>query len=155
MLSQFLKYYERFKKEKRTQEYLQKEILDLEREITRLEQLKASLGQEESSAKLKALIWKTTSSPSAVVREKKVPGLTFFSGGFTLHVGRTASENDELLRKLIRGNDLWLHARDYPGSYVFIKAVKGKTVPLEVLIDAGNLALYYSKGRSAGKGNLY
>jgi predicted ribosome quality control (RQC) complex YloA/Tae2 family protein len=28
-------------------------------------------------------------------------------------------------------------------------------VPLEILLDAGTLALYYSKGRSSGKGDLY
>jgi predicted ribosome quality control (RQC) complex YloA/Tae2 family protein len=31
----------------------------------------------------------------------------------------------------------------------------GKTVPLEILLDAGNLALFYSKGRNNGRGDLY
>ena len=77
------------------------------------------------------------------------------SGGFSILVGRSARENDELLRKHMRGNDLWLHARDFPGAYVFIKAVKGKSVPLDTLLDAGNLALFYSKGKASGKGDLY
>jgi len=28
-------------------------------------------------------------------------------------------------------------------------------VPLEILLDAGNLAVFYSKGRNGGKGDLY
>jgi predicted ribosome quality control (RQC) complex YloA/Tae2 family protein len=48
-----------------------------------------------------------------------------------------------------------MHARDWPGSYVFVKGRKGKSVPLEILLDAGMLAIYYSKGRSNGGGNLY
>ena len=83
------------------------------------------------------------------------PGLRFQSGPFTLMVGRTAKENDELLRRYVRGNDYWLHTRDYPGGYVFIKYISGKSVPLETLLDAANLALHYSKGRSAGKAELY
>lgn len=79
----------------------------------------------------------------------------FLSGDFTLLVGRSAKENDALLRKEVKGNDWWLHTRDFPGAYVFIKSVPGKTVPLETLLDAGNLALFYSKGRASGKGELY
>jgi predicted ribosome quality control (RQC) complex YloA/Tae2 family protein len=38
---------------------------------------------------------------------------------------------------------------------VFIKQRAGKTVPLEILLDAGNLAIFYSKGRNNGKGDLF
>jgi predicted ribosome quality control (RQC) complex YloA/Tae2 family protein len=55
----------------------------------------------------------------------------------------------------VKGNDLWLHARDYPGSYVFIKHLSGKSVPLDILLDAGNLAIFYSKGRNNGEGDLF
>jgi predicted ribosome quality control (RQC) complex YloA/Tae2 family protein len=45
--------------------------------------------------------------------------------------------------------------RDFPGSYVFIKHRSGKTVPLDILLDAGNLALFYSKGRNNGEADLF
>jgi len=83
------------------------------------------------------------------------PGLTFQSGPFTLWVGRNAKENDVLLRRYVRGNDLWLHTRDVPGGYVFVRAVKGKTVPLETLLDAGTLAVVYSKAKDEGRADLY
>ncbi|MFP4152634.1 MAG: NFACT RNA binding domain-containing protein [Alkalispirochaeta sp.] len=83
------------------------------------------------------------------------PGIEFESHGFRIVVGRNAKENDRLLRGRVRGNDWWLHTRDYPGGYVFIRHRSGKSVPLEVLLDAGNLALFYSKGRANGKGDLY
>ena len=84
-----------------------------------------------------------------------IPGLQFESGPFTILVGRTARENDTLLRHHVRGNDYWLHSRDYPGSYVFIRSMKGKSVPLDVLLDAGSLALHYSRGRSGTHGDLF
>jgi predicted ribosome quality control (RQC) complex YloA/Tae2 family protein len=38
---------------------------------------------------------------------------------------------------------------------VFVKQRAGKTVPLEILLDAGNLAVFYSKGRNNGAGDLF
>jgi predicted ribosome quality control (RQC) complex YloA/Tae2 family protein len=87
--------------------------------------------------------------------DSKRPGLSFRRKNWLIIVGRDASENDALLRRHVKGNDLWLHARDYPGSYVFIKQQAGKTVPLDILLDAGNLAVFYSKGRNSGEGDLF
>ncbi|MDE7382999.1 MAG: NFACT RNA binding domain-containing protein, partial [Treponemataceae bacterium] len=75
--------------------------------------------------------------------------------GWYILVGRDANENDELLRHYAKGNDLWLHTRDFPGGYVVIKNRQGKSVPLEILLYAANLAVYYSKARNAGKVDLY
>lgn len=83
------------------------------------------------------------------------PGLHFKSGDCSIIVGRTAKENDSLLRRYVKGNDWWLHTRDYPGAYVFIKPPPGKSVPLEVLLDAGNLAIWYSKAKSGRKADLF
>ncbi|MCK7485531.1 MAG: hypothetical protein MZU97_08210 [Bacillus subtilis] len=59
--------------------------------------------------------------------KRPYPGLSLERDGLD-HPGgpRRATENDELLRRHVRGNDLWLHARDWPGSYVFIKAQRGQ-----------------------------
>ena len=83
------------------------------------------------------------------------PGITAHSGGFTIVVGRNARESDELLRTMARGNDTWLHCRDAPGGHVFVRAVSGKTVPLETLLDAGNLAVFYGRARSSGRADVY
>ncbi len=84
-----------------------------------------------------------------------LPGLEFESNGFRILVGRNARENDHLLRRAVRGNDWWLHTRDYPGGYVFVLNRPGKSVPLEALLDAGNLALFFSKARANGRADLY
>ena len=87
--------------------------------------------------------------------KKKYPCLTLDLRGWNILVGRSAKENDELLRHYVKGSDHWLHARDYAGSYVFIKAKKGKTFPLDILLDSGMLALYYSKARKDLVGDVY
>ena len=70
-------------------------------------------------------------------------------------MGRNAKENDEILRFSTRGSDIWMHTRDFAGGYVIIKAVKDKTVPLSVLLDAASLAIHYSKAKKSGKADLY
>ena len=82
-------------------------------------------------------------------------GLVCTSHGFTILIGRTAKENDFLLRHQTRGNDYWFHTRDYAGGYVFIKNIRNKSIPLDTLIDAANLAVLFSKGKNAGKIDLY
>ena len=86
---------------------------------------------------------------------KPYPCLWIERRGWVFLVGRSAKENDELLRHHVRGSDLWLHARDYSGSYVFIKSRRDKSVPLDILLDAANLAVYYSKARKNNEGNVY
>lgn len=96
-----------------------------------------------------------TETADKPTKKEASPGLTIQSGQFTLLVGRNAKENDELLRHWVRGNDYWMHTRDTPGGYVFIKFQRDKSVPLDVLLDAANLALVFSKAKSQGKADLY
>ena len=114
---------------------------------------------EASADELKAFLEKhrtvRSQKPAKANEREARPGLEFHSGAFTLWVGRNAKENDALLRRYVRGNDLWLHTRDVPGGYVFVRAVKGKSVPLETLLDAGTLAVVYSKAKDEGRADLY
>lgn len=84
-----------------------------------------------------------------------LPGIWIPRPPFTIVVGRNAKESDWLLRRWSKGNDLWLHTRDYPGGHVFIRPPRGKSVPLEILLDAGNLAMSYSKAKNASEADLY
>jgi predicted ribosome quality control (RQC) complex YloA/Tae2 family protein len=48
-----------------------------------------------------------------------------------------------------------MHTRDVPGGYVFIKYINGKSVDLETILDAGNLAILFSKAKTYDKADLY
>jgi predicted ribosome quality control (RQC) complex YloA/Tae2 family protein len=147
-------YYEQFKKAKKGLAELEAEIASGEAELRRLDAVLEKLLGETNPLRLHRLL-KTGAKPPVPAEDRKRPGLSFRRKDWLIIVGRDAAENDELLRKHVRGNDLWLHARDYPGSYVFIKQRSGKTVPLDILLDAGTLALFYSKGRGSGGGDLF
>ncbi|MDR1239502.1 MAG: NFACT family protein [Treponema sp.] len=150
-------YYEQYRKAKSGLRNIEEEIKAAGEEMQRLEKNLARLLAETNPLVLLKLLKTSkegTASPPAAA-DKKRPGLSFRKKDWLIIVGRDAAENDTLLRRYVKGNDLWLHARDFPGSYVFIKQRPGKTVPLDILLDAGNLAIFYSKGRNNGEGDLF
>jgi predicted ribosome quality control (RQC) complex YloA/Tae2 family protein len=148
------RYYEQYRKAKTGLAQLQREIADSENELLEIEaKLKNYLN--ETNPLILAKLLKTPVSKSPGKKEKKRPGLEFKKDDWLILVGRDAAENDELLRRHVKGNDTWLHSRDYHGSYVFIKQCAGKSIPLDILLDAGNLAIFYSKGRNSSEGDLF
>lgn len=129
------------------------ELSELRSMIESLSAERQRIESEDNPYAIRAFLARRRSAPSQA--PKRYPGLSLEHDGWTLLIGRSAAENDELLRRHVRGNDMWFHARDYAGSYVFVKNRPGKSLPLELMLDAGALALYYSKGRSAGAGDVY
>ena len=146
-------YYKNYKKAVSGAEEI---VHDIEMARSQLEKLEAQYAQicaEQNPVKIEQLLRRDTTPTQQ--KKKNHPGLDYTINGWYILVGRDANENDELLRHHVRGDDLWLHVRDFPGGYVFIKARKGKTVPLEILLDAANLAVHYSKARGDTKVDLY
>ena len=150
-------YYERYKKAVSGLEALTDDIEASKRTLAALNEELVKLRVEENPYLIEKALHKRKIpvQRKQAAQEKERPGLTFYHDGWILYVGRTAAENDELLRHHVRGKDMWLHVRDYSGGYVFIKNKNGKTVPLPVLIAAGNLAVFYSKARRNGQADLY
>lgn len=147
------RYYELYRKSKSGLDELQKDMEIAKEELARIKNEKLRLLSLENPLELnKALALELKRKQ---VQDKKRPGVAFMSNGWLILAGRDASENDELLRFYVKGQDIWLHTRDVPGGYIFIKAKKDKSIPLDVLIDAGNLAVFYSKARNAREADLY
>ena len=146
------KLYARYRKDKRTNELAAEEAERTREEIAQTAAKYEALLEEGSVDKMQ----KEQAKPQQGRKEDDgKPGVRVTIGGFDVIIGRTAKENDEILRREARGSDLWMHTRDYAGAYVIIKAKKGKTVPLSVLLDAGSLAIHYSKAKKNGKADLY
>ena len=148
------RYYDRAQKARRRRDAIDDEIRNLETRLERIESDASSL-EDRPLSDLEQLVAESSSSSRQTDGEARIPGLQFESQGFSILVGRNARENDALLRRHVRGNDVWLHARDYPGGYVFVKSKRGKSLPLDVLLDAGNLAIHYSKAKPNGRADLY
>ena len=146
-------YYDKYKKATSGITELEYDISKAKREILDLDATYQALLKEPNPIKIQQLLHKQTKPKQQIA--KKHPGLTYLLNGWTILLGRTASENDELLRHHVKGQDMWMHTRDYSGGYVFIKNRNGKTIPLDILLNAGNLAVYHSKARKNGSADLY
>ena len=74
------------------------------------------------------------------------------SDGYEVIVGRGARENDELTFRVARSYDAWMHAADYPGSHVVVRA-RGKedAIPHRTLVEAARLAAHFSQARKDAK----
>ncbi|MGO2083781.1 NFACT RNA binding domain-containing protein [Vagococcus sp.] len=66
------------------------------------------------------------------------------SDGTLILVGKNNLQNDQLTLKTANKQDIWLHAKDIPGSHVIIRS---NTPTEETLLEAAQLAAYFSKYR--------
>jgi len=77
------------------------------------------------------------------------------SDGFEIMVGKKANDNDFLTFRVARSLDTWMHAADYPGSHVVIRNPNRKEIPNKTLLEAAQLAAFYSTGRSQTKAAVH
>ncbi|MFP4290589.1 MAG: NFACT RNA binding domain-containing protein [Cyclobacteriaceae bacterium] len=81
-------------------------------------------------------------------KTESVPFKSFTIQGFQVLVGKSARDNDDMLREFSYKEDLWLHAKDVSGSHVLIKYQAGRQVPKIVIERAAQLAAFYSKRKT-------
>ncbi len=68
------------------------------------------------------------------------------SDGFEILVGKNNRQNDLLTFKTAKAADIWLHTKDIAGSHVIVRT-NGEELPNRTLLEAAQLAAYFSKGR--------
>ncbi|MCL2086106.1 MAG: NFACT RNA binding domain-containing protein [Oscillospiraceae bacterium] len=79
--------------------------------------------------------------------EKPIPPLKFKSSeGLDILVGRNNKNNERLTLKMAKPDDIWLHAKEIPGSHVVISGEANE----QSILEAARLAAEHSKARDAG-----
>lgn len=68
------------------------------------------------------------------------------SDGTVVLVGKNNLQNDRLSFKTANKNEIWLHVKDIPGSHVVIRDTNPSD---ETILEAAQLAAYFSKGRDS------
>jgi predicted ribosome quality control (RQC) complex YloA/Tae2 family protein len=74
-----------------------------------------------------------------------LPYHTYIFQGYEIRIGKDARKNDQLTTRHAAKDDLWLHAKDVPGSHVVIRNPDKKKIPKPIIEYAAGLAAYYSK----------
>lgn len=146
------KLYQRYRKDKKTYQMALEEAEETRKAIRDTEEKYNALIEEGNMQKISR---ENAKEDRSRIQQDTRPGIRVNVSGWDIIIGRSAKENDEILRRDAKGMDIWMHTRDYSGAYVIIKAKRDKTVPLPVLLDAASLAIHYSKAKKNGKADLY
>lgn len=152
------KYFDRYNKLKRTEEALTEQIAETESEIQHLESIATSLDIARSESDLSQIKDELTEygyikkhyTGRKKLQSKSKPLHYISSDGYHMYVGKNNYQNEELTFKFATGGDWWFHAKGMAGSHVIVKS-NNEELPDRTFEEAGRLAGYYSKGRTAPK----
>jgi predicted ribosome quality control (RQC) complex YloA/Tae2 family protein len=152
------KYFKKYNKDKRTEIAIKEQICQNNIEKAYLDTILSSISNSLDERDI-ADIRNELSEAGFVKKrsykkgEKPKPSkpLKFLSqNGFEIYVGKNNIQNDKLTLKFAENTDIWFHTKDIPGSHVILKT-NGKQPEDADLLDAINLAAFFSKGKNSSK----
>jgi len=150
-------YFRLFKKKKIPTASVEREINSLKKQEGSLQTMISEVENIDSIRTIRRFGEETglLHPPGRKGRRKTLPYRRFDLDGAFVLVGRNERGNRHVTFDLAKGNDIWLHARDVPGSHVVLRRLDGKESSFSPddrrLLFAASLAAYYSKNRGAGK----
>lgn len=135
------KYYRKSKKQQIEFNSLSDNIAKRKLQIAEFEKQKEDLDQ---ISKLKQLGKRTKSNP----KQAEHPYHLVNYKDYEILIGKNAVKNEQLSFKVAKKEDLFLHAKDTPGSHVIIKKKSNQNFPQSVIEKAASFAAYFSKNKS-------
>ncbi len=148
------KFFTRYQKAKNALEIVKKQIEHAQQELVYFETLQQQL---EAAAPKDIQEIREELAEGGYIRQRQKKGpkkaqakiileryLSF--DGTEILVGKNNKQNDYLTTKAAARDDIWLHTKDIPGSHVVIRS---KEPSRETLLEAANLAAYFSKARQS------
>ena len=157
-VKKYFKRYHRLKEGKKKSEYLLKDIqekkeyletillsfefADTIEDLNNIEEELRDLQLIKETKKKK----KTKKIQSVINIKKEVT-----STGYTLLIGKNNKQNEYITFKLAKTNDLWFHAKDYPGSHIVLKNPNEDIIDNKTIAEAASYAARFSKGAKAPK----
>lgn len=150
------KYFKLYRKGKLGKAYAEGQIEGLASEIAYLEGQLENIDKCDTLYELSEIkeelvrerYFKPEKAQAAKPANKSSQPLKFVSSdGIAIYVGKNNRQNDSLTLQTARSENIWLHAKNIPGSHVIID-FDGE--PLETTLrEAANLAGFYSQSRSS------
>ncbi|WP_407855766.1 fibronectin-binding protein EfbA [Enterococcus hailinensis] len=149
------KYFQKYQKLKNAVKLIYDQIAEAKDEIAYLESI---LAQLEIAGPMDIEVIKEELVASGYLKQKRAkknrkhapskPERFIASDGTEILVGKNNLQNDQLTLKQARKSDIWLHAKNIPGSHVIIKNDQPTE---ETLLEAAELAAYFSKFRQSAQ----
>jgi predicted ribosome quality control (RQC) complex YloA/Tae2 family protein len=151
-------YFKKYNKAKRTLAALviqenqnNQELQYLESVLTALEhsENEADLAEIRAELEQSGIAKKKSKKTCSQQRTKKSKPLHFVSSeGFDIYVGKNNHQNDDLTLHFAENTDIWMHTKNIPGSHVIIRT-NGQEIPPTTLLEAANLAAFFSKAKDS------
>lgn len=138
-------YYRKSKNQSKERENLESNIKKKENDIEvrnrLIDELSSISGRKQMNQFVQTHLPGTTQAQGAV----RLPFHQHEIEGFEIRIGKSAKDNDLMLRQYSHKDDLWLHARDVAGSHVLIRHQKSRPFLPTTIEQAAQLAAFYSK----------
>lgn len=170
------KYFDKYKKQKRTYEALSVYIKQSMKALEHLESIQVALDMAQNEDDLKEIRQELydagyISGEKGMSGKKgkgsngkgkgknagtKAKGLCsaplhyVTEDGYHIYVGKNNHQNEYITFELANGGDMWFHAKKIPGSHVIVKTDSAE-LPDSVYETAAAVAAYYSKAGGQGK----
>ncbi len=134
--------YEKAKRMKRGRPRVQKRLERIRHELSVLERAL----RDGAAGALEDCETASLLSSARRARRVEIPSAPrrFQIDGYTVLVGKSAHQNDQLLRRA-DPEDTWMHAKGVPGSHVIVQRRGRAEIPDHVLQEAAKIAGRYSK----------
>ena len=89
-------------------------------------------------------------------KKEDIPKITKIEfRGWDIYIGKNNKQNDYLISKIAKGDDIWFHGLNYPSCHIILKASNNKKEPpKEVLEYCAKLTKDNSKARNATKASV-
>jgi predicted ribosome quality control (RQC) complex YloA/Tae2 family protein len=147
-------YFRQYSKKKRAEDAAKEQARKNEEELGYLESVLAALPACETEADINEVreelagegYVKRRGGKAAKTQKPSKPLSFEGENGARIFVGKNNRQNDELTFKTALPDDVWLHAKDIPGSHVIIK-LNGAEFTESLAVKAAAAAAYYSKAR--------
>ncbi len=157
------KFFKRYAKARNAGKEIVNRLQDVEAELAKLdaktEKLEAVIasGDEERLRELAGGPAIKIGRKSERKRKETSSGARTFvsSDGFEILVGKKSTDNDYLTFRIAKSLDTWMHAADYPGSHVVIRNPNRNEIPPKTLVEAAQLAAFYSQGKTQPKAAVH
>ncbi|MDH6364097.1 putative ribosome quality control (RQC) complex YloA/Tae2 family protein [Enterococcus sp. PF1-24] len=148
------RYFNRYQKLKNAVKLIHQQIQEAKDEIAYLESVQSQL---DLANPMDIEVIKEELTAEGYIRQRNQrkkkqkasqPERFISSGGTLILVGKNNLQNDQLTLRSAKKTDIWLHAKNIPGSHVIIKDAEPSE---ETLLEAAQLAAYFSKYRHSAQ----
>ena len=149
------RYFKQYRKGKTARNFAAKQIEPLREEITylagQLENIRNCTALAELNEIAEELIAQKYIKPKqkTIKQQFALPSKPFCyvsSDGIRILVGKNNTQNEHLTLREAKSDNLWLHAKNMPGSHVIVDFAG--MPPEQTLLEAATLAAYHSSGRA-------